>query len=124
MVLFVILRCNANLSFLINLYFHSFIWHLQVLIMQKGIQYQCPHSKVLPGFRVCLVIRKKEKRGYKNGVTYILILRFYYQFVINTKVESSHLLILNLNFNYALKNLHLNTLSFLSCFCNTLLQDV
>ena len=34
-VFFVILKCNS-LSFLINLYFHTFNWHIQVLIMQKA----------------------------------------------------------------------------------------
>ena len=45
MVLFVILKCYSN--------FPTFNWHLQVLIMQKEIQYQCPHSKLFPGFRAC-----------------------------------------------------------------------
>ena len=35
MVLFVILKCNSNLSSLMNPYFATFNWHLQVLIMQK-----------------------------------------------------------------------------------------
>ena len=38
-VLFVILKCNSNSSFLINPYFHTFNCHLQVLIKQKEIQY-------------------------------------------------------------------------------------
>ena len=35
LVLFVILKCNS-LSFLINQYFHTFNWHLQVLIMKRN----------------------------------------------------------------------------------------
>ena len=52
-VLFVILKCNSNLSILINRYFQNFNWHLHVLINQKEIQYQCLHSKLFPGFRDC-----------------------------------------------------------------------
>ena len=53
MVVFVILKCYSYLSFLINLYFHTSNLHFQVLIMQKEIQYQCPHSMLLPRLRAC-----------------------------------------------------------------------
>ena len=51
-VLFVILKCNYNMAFLINPCFHTFNWHLQVFIMQEEIQ--CHHSKLFPRFRVCI----------------------------------------------------------------------
>ena len=40
---------TGSLSILMNPYFHTFNWHLQVLIKQKEIQHQCPHSKLFPG---------------------------------------------------------------------------
>ena len=59
---FVILKCNTDLSFfLINLYFHTFNWHLQVLMIQKEIQYQCPHSNLFPDFGLVFIIFSFEK---------------------------------------------------------------
>ena len=49
----IILKCNSDLSFLKNPYYSAFNWHLQVLVMQKEIQYQCPYSKLFHGFRDC-----------------------------------------------------------------------
>ena len=55
MVILVILKCNSNLFFFINQYFHLFNWHLRVLIVQKEIPDMRPHSKLFSGFRACLV---------------------------------------------------------------------
>ena len=53
-VVSVILKCNSNLSFFLNPYFRTFnLKHPEVLILQKDIQDQCPHSKLFPGFRAC-----------------------------------------------------------------------
>ena len=56
MVLFV--KCNS-LSFSINPYFHAFNWLLQGLIMQKEIQYRCPHLDHFLESRAFLDIFKK-----------------------------------------------------------------
>ena len=59
MVLFVILKCNSNSSFLTNPYFHTFNWPLRVLIVKKENPDQCPHSKLFSGFRACLILFDK-----------------------------------------------------------------
>ena len=70
MVLLVILKCNSNLSFLINPHFHALNWHLQVLIVQKEIQYQCPHSKLFANSGLvfeCLGLRLGSDADWISG---------------------------------------------------------
>ena len=62
MVLFVILKCNSNLSILINQHFHTFNWPHQVLIVQKEIQYQFPHSKLFPDSGLVCIYNQANRK--------------------------------------------------------------
>ena len=62
-VFFVILKCNS-LSFLINPYFHTFSWPLQVLTFKKKFSISVLILSFFPGFRACFL--------YRNCTDYML----------------------------------------------------
>ena len=67
MVIFVILKCKSNLSLLINPYFHSFDWLLQVLVMNFAIFFLASvDSKFVYKFHQFLIFTPQKTAGRIN----------------------------------------------------------